>query len=461
MKKRLIPALLLLFVPQLMAYTTFTVRYGGDGDDRAYDVLQLSDGGYVFVGETESSGSGQLDLWAVRTDSLGNVLWGVTAGGGYDDCGYSIAPSSDGGFVVAGKTASFGSGYDDVFIVKLSSDGQILWERVYGGESYDEARSIKALPDGGYIVAGRTKSFGAGYYDVYVLRLDENGDTLWTRTFGGDNNDEAYCVEPTDDGGYVVAGKTASIGSPGSNVLLLKISSSGVGEWMEAYGNINWDEGYSVAQTEDEGFLVAGKTLSSETGSFDIYLVRTDSEGDSLWARTIGESGDDEAWCLRSIGEGNYILTGASRAGEDFQVVLYRLDSAGNTVWSRDYGGPLDDGGFSVVETADGGFIIAGKSARNGGGDDAYLVKTDPEGIVEVEEGLLPSRLSPRRLIAIPNPFWGSCLLSPEGPLFRIYDLGGKLVYKGYGPQVGEGLKPGVYFVKASGYAPLMITKLR
>ena len=461
MKGRLVPVFLVLFVTQLAAYITFMERFGGEADDRAYDVIQLSDGGYVFVGETESYGSGQLDLWVVRTDSLGTILWDKTAGGGYDDCGYSIAFSPDGGFVIAGKTASFGSGYDDVYLVKLSAGGQILWEKVYGGESYDEARCIKAVPDGGYIVAGRTKSFGAGYYDVYLLRLNENGDTLWTKTFGGDNNDEAYCVEVTDDGGFVVAGKTASVGSPGSNVLLLKVSSSGVGEWMEAYGDINWDEGYSVVQTEDGGFLVAGKTLSSETGSFDMYLVRTNSEGDSLWARTIGGSGDDEAWCLRKIGDENYILTGGSRGGEDFQAVLYMLDSAGNTVWSRDYGGPLDDEGFSVLSTADGGFMIAGKSARNGGGDDAFLVKTDPDGIVKVEEKPLPPGLGLRTLTAFPNPFGGSCLLSPKGPLFRIYDLGGKLVYRGYGPEVGVGLKPGVYFVMAPGYAPLMITKLK
>jgi len=210
--------------------TLWTRTYGGSSDEKGYSAQLTSDGGYIIAGYTGSFGAGRSDVYLLKTDSSGDTLWTRTCGGSDSDCGYSVQQTSDGGYIIAGETESFGAGDDDVYLVKTDSDGDTLWTRSYGGSGYDRGRSVQQTSDGGYIIAGYTNSFGAGNTDVWLLRTDSSGDTLWTRTYGEMPYDYGHSVELTSDGGYIIAGDTRSFGAGDYDVWLIKV----VGEELPA-----------------------------------------------------------------------------------------------------------------------------------------------------------------------------------------------------------------------------------
>jgi len=292
----------------------------------------------------------------------GDTLWTRTYGGSHEDWGYSVQQTSDGGYVIAGSTHSFGAGSADVYLVKTDSSGDTLWTRTYGGSVWDIGYSVQQTSDGGYIIAGRTDSFGAGYSDVYLVKTDSSGDTLWTRTYGGRDWDQARSVHQTSDGGYIIAAS-----HPGG-LWLLKTDFSGDTLWTRTYEG----GGYSVQQTTDGGYIIAGGT------SDDVWLLKTDSSGDSLWTRAYGGRGSDVASSVQQTSDGGYIIAGHtwSFGTGEYDVYLVRTDSSGDTLWTRTYGGRDWDQARSVQQTSDGGYIIAGETRSFGaGGDDVYLLR--------------------------------------------------------------------------------------
>ena len=187
--------------------------YGGSDWDEAYAVQQTRDGGYIVAGHTESYGVNNDDLWVLKLNLQGSVIWQKTYGGVTSDIAYSIQQTTDDGYIVAGSTTSFGEGAQDMWILKLDSMGNISWQKAYGGGNTDNAWSIKQTGDGGYIVAGTTFSFGTGNYDIWIVKLGQNGTPSWQKTYGSGGNDIAYSIQQTTDGGYIVAGYTASFGA--------------------------------------------------------------------------------------------------------------------------------------------------------------------------------------------------------------------------------------------------------
>ncbi len=311
----------------------------------------------------------------------GDTLWTRTYGGSGGDRGCSVQQTSDGGYIIAGGTGSFGAG-GDVYLVKTDSCGDTLWTRTYGGSSLDQAFSVQQTPDGGYIIAGDTKSCGAGLFDVYLVKTDSCGDTLWTRTHGGSDEDAGLSVQQTSDGGYIVAGLTVSFGAGSVDFYLLKTDSCGDTLWTRTYGGSDWDEGYSVQQTSDGGYIIVGQTESFGAGARDVYLVKTDSSGDTLWTRTYGGSGYDEGFSVRQTSDGGYIIAGGTNSfgGDYSDLCLLKTASSGDTLWTRTYGGSNFDKAYSVQQTSDGGYIIAGSTSSFGAGSgDVYLVKVSGE----------------------------------------------------------------------------------
>ena len=205
-------------------------------------------------------------------------LWRTYGGTDYDH-GYSVQQTADGGYIIAGCTWSFGAGDNDVYLIKTNASGDNLWTRTYGGINDDEGWSVQQTSDSGYIVAGWTMSFGAGEADVYLIKANASGDTQWTRTYGGFSDDEGYSVQQTSDGGYVIAGETYSFGAGYRDVYLIKTSASGDTLWTRTYGGTNGDWGYSVQQTSDSGYIIAGSTTSFGAGGSDVYLIKTDANG--------------------------------------------------------------------------------------------------------------------------------------------------------------------------------------
>jgi len=310
--------------------------YGGVGRDRAHSIQQTSDGGYIVAGETSSfSFGGDTDVWVLKIKSDGDRDWQTTCGGSGDDIAYSIQQTSDGGYIVAGETASSGAGGADAFVFKLKSDGSIDWKKSYGGAGDDRARSIQQTPDG-FIVAGETNSFGAGDLDVWVLKLDDSGAVSWQETFGGTKIDAAYSVQRTSDNGYIIAGGATLSGSIFNDVFLLKLDASGnTVQWQNTYGsgtnNISNNVAFSVQQTSDGGYIVAGKAASLGKILGDMWVLKLDSNGGVVWQKTYGGQGSNSANFVRQNLDGGYIVAGETLLGAgDADVWVLKLDGNGS-----------------------------------------------------------------------------------------------------------------------------------
>jgi uncharacterized delta-60 repeat protein len=315
-----------------------------------------------------------------------DTLWTRTYGGGNYDEARSVQQTADGGYIAAGCTYSFGAGAYDFYLLKTDSLGDTLWTRTYGRHDWEWAYSVRQTSDGGYAVAGYTHSLCAGSYDFYLVKTNSQGDTLWTRTYGESGDDVAYSIQQTADGGYVVAGHTSSFGAGSYDFYLVKTDSLGDTVWTRTYGGSNYDYARSVQQTGDGGYIVAGYTMSFGAGTptyANFYLVKTNSEGNALWTHAYGGVYDDRAYSVQQTSEGGYIVAGYTQsfgAGyHDFYLVM--TDSLGDTLWTRTYGGSSDEEAYSVQQTSEGGYIVAGYTQSFGAGyHDFYLVKTNSQG---------------------------------------------------------------------------------
>jgi len=431
-------ALAAILIPSsLTARITFERTYGGADGDIGRSVEQTADGGYVVGGYTYSYGAGSNDVYLVRTNTAGDTLWTQTIGGADHDWSESVQQTADGGFVLAGTTKSFGVGQQDCYLVKVKPNGDTLWTRTLGGMQDDDGYCVQQTADGGYILVGCTFSFGAGESDVYLVKTDAKGDTLWTRAFGGTSYDYGCSVRQTSDGGYVVAGYTYSFGAGYTDVYLIKTDANGDTLWTRAYGGTLDDYGWSVQQTSDGGYVIAGYAYVSGTGYCDIYLIKTDATGDTLWTRTFGGRGEDQGYSVWQTVDDGFVIAGhtTSFGAGGYDVYLVRTDAGGDTLWTRTFGGTTHDHGRSVRQTADGGYVIAGAATSLGAGDvDLYLIKTDSLGDVGVAEQKTPD--APRiTLHAEPNPCRSSTVLHlTTGPLdrsttLRVFDASGRLVW--------------------------------
>ena len=380
--------LVLGFPLTLGAQITFERTYGGIKDDRGYSVRQTSDGGYIITGWTESFGAGERNLYLIKTDAYGDTIWTSTYNYADHGEGYSVQQTSDGGYVAAGTSDG-----GDVYLLKTDANGDTLWSRNYNsgrtaamGENYDEGHCVQQTSDGGYIIVGSAWSWGSY---VYLLKIDANGDTLWTHTYGGESIDVGWSVQQTLDGGYIVAGETYSFGSGEGDVYLIKTDANGDTIWTRTYGGPDHDAGHCVQQTTDGGYIVTGITYSFGGA----YLLKTDANGDTLWTRTY--EGSTTGRSVQQTLDGGYIIAGGCSGAGWSDVYLLKTDANGNVLWSRTYGGRDWDLAYSVQQTSDGGYVIGGWTHSFGSGD-VYLIKTDSNGLTSVEE---------KRPISIPDDF--------------------------------------------------------
>jgi len=311
---------------------TWDRTYGGSKDDWVSSLIQTTDGGYAVAGYTKSFGAGEADFWLLKLDKKGNRIWDKTYGGSGYDYASSLVQTSDGGYAVAGSTESRGAGGRDFWLLKLNSQGKLLWNRTYGGSKDDEARSLIQVNDGGYLLAGWTDSYGAGTYDFWLLKLNSQGKLLWDRTFGERGWDEARTIIQTSDGGYTVAGFTWAKGVEDDDDLwLLKLNSQGKLLWDRTFGGSKEDRASSLIQTSDGGYAVAGSTTSKGAGNYDFWLLKLDKQGNQIWDRTFGAGTLDWANSLVQTSDGGYVVAGSTESkgagGRDFW--LLKLNNQG------------------------------------------------------------------------------------------------------------------------------------
>ena len=299
-----------------------------------------------------------------------NILWKKNFGlNTADDFGRSVIETSDGGIAIVGDTDSFGAGGNDVWLIKTNAGGDTLWTKTYGGTNGDFGYSIKQIKDGGFIIGGATYSYGVGGADFYIIRTDSIGDTLWTKTFGEVNDDFCLSLDTLVDG-YILAGKKNSNQPFKPDIWIIKIDQIGNLIWQKTYSTSGDDVAYSVDKTNDGGFIIAAEW--SAVG----LLMKINSLGDSLWSKSL-EAG------LRSVTRsdyGGYILTGAIWNGaEEVNVLLLKTDSLGNTEWERTYDYQNDyDIGYSVQQTIDGGYIVCGSGQWDV--NYGWIIRTDSVG---------------------------------------------------------------------------------
>ncbi len=378
---------LTLLVPysrQQETFISFVKAIGGVNEEyTASFIQQTSDGGYILGGYTNSFGAGSDDDLIIKLDSLGNIEWAKTIGGSGADHAYFIRQTSDGGYIITGRTNSAGAGSHDYFVVKLNSSGEAVWMRTIGGGGAEYSDSICQTSDGGYIVVGRTTSFGAGSSDVLVVKLNPAGEIEWARTIGGSGAEYAYSVQQTSDGGYIVGGHTTSFGAGDYNVLIIKLTNSGNVEWAKIIGGSGTEYFNYIQQTLDGGYIMSGKTSSFGAGNDDYFIVKLNSLGEVIWAEAIGGSNAEQARAIRQTSEGGYIVGGytSSFGAGNRDALIVKLDSLGNIEWAKTIGGLYDETSSFIQQTLDGGYISTGRTTSFGaGGGDLFIVKLDSSG---------------------------------------------------------------------------------
>jgi len=354
--------LFLLQFSAIKVYPGWFRHYGSVGDDGAFSIQQTSDGGYVVAGYSGIYSNGHNDIAIYRLDSSGNKVWFKHYGGTNYDHAYSIQQTSDGGYIVSGDTDSYTYGGYDITIYKLDSSGNKIWFKHYGGTQDEAGYSIQQTSDGGYIVAGYTKSYTYGNEDFIIYRLNSSGNKVWFKHYGGTGDDSAWSIQQTSDSGYIVGGMTDSYTYGADDFAIYKLDSNGNKVWFKHYGGNHYDKGKSIQQTSDGGYVMGGHTVSYTYGNEDFAIYRLDSSGNKVWFKHYGGTDSDQGKSIQQTSDGGYIITGYTHSysfGES-DIAIYKLNSSGNKVWFKHYGGTDFDYGKSIKQTSDGGYIITG-----------------------------------------------------------------------------------------------------
>ena len=414
--------------------TLWIKTFGGNNYDVGYSVQQTIDGGYIITGHTNSFGVGGYDVWLIKTDAVGDTMWTRTFGGIYYDEGHSIQQTADSGYVITGSTRSYGAGGYDVWLIKTNAIGDTLWSKTFGDFSNDYGHSVQQTSDGGYIIIGESLSIGTGN-NVFLIKTNPDGENLWTKSFGGVYHEQGFSVKQTNDGGYIIAG-VSWLSSPIRDIWLIKTDADGDSMWTKEFGYSNTDDwSHSVQQTIDGGYIITGETTSDGAGGYDVWLIKTDAIGDTLWSKTFGGIGNDYGYSVQQTTDSGYIITGYtdSFGAGGYDVWLIRTDATGDTLWTKTFGGALPDFGHCVQQTTDGGYIVSGYTISYGeGGGDVWLIKVaaHPTAIDETAQFLINDY---KLLQNYPNPFNPSTTISfsiPQNGMvtLKVFDLLGNEV---------------------------------
>ncbi len=356
--------------------------YGEESIEIAYSVSETADDGFILVGETWSDTEGMNDFYVVKTNASGDSVWSRKYGGSERERAHTVHQTTNGGYYIGGFTETYASGYIDIWLLRVNDHGDTLWTRTYGTSSaYERAYCGDLTSDGGYILAGNKSGTG----DYYVVRVDSLGNEMWTKSYKPNDGPyvyEAYGIQETPDGGFIIAGN-------GDSLYVVKTTSSGDVEWDRTYGA--GDLCYDLDQTDDGGYVVAGARPIDT--NYYVFLMKIDAVGDTLWSNHWGRNQNSRGHTVTQTDDGGFIVAGFTFAQAEWvdSVYVIKTDSLGNTEWEEVYGGSRDDQAWDIHQTADDNYIITGYTASSGAGDDDfYLIKLSSEHTPAVAIDLIP-----------------------------------------------------------------------
>jgi len=357
--------------------------YGGPATEICFSAVETNDGGYALVGYTYSFGSGDADIWIVKTDPNGNMEWNRTFGTqNHEDASHLIA-TDDGGYIIVGTYTPIGFDNRDVWLIKTDSTGNIEWNKTYGGNGDDKPWRIVKTSDYGYAIAGRTSSYSQGQNDYLLFKIDSTGNLQWNTTFGGAEEESARGILETPDKGFLITGWSGSYGAGELDFWLVKTDGNGKHEWNQTYGGTKTERAITTILTNDGNYITVGNSASFGQGETDILLVKIDNSGNQIWNVTYGGKSAETPFGIIEALDGGYGIVGHSfsfGAGED-DVWFIKTDSNGNMVFNQTFGGEPADSARTIMQGTDGGYIIAGSTASFGQGEnDFWLVKIDETG---------------------------------------------------------------------------------
>lgn len=465
--------------------------FGGTDSDEGVVAKQTSDGGFIIIGNTSSTDgdvtdpSNSSDFWILKLNSSGTIQWQKTLGSLNTDSAYDIEQTSDGGYVFIGTVGNsngdvIGNYGSQIWVVKLNSSGVITWQKTLGGTYEEIGYCIKQTSDGGYIIAGSNNSNDGdvtgnhGFIDAWIIKLNSTGILQWQKSYGGTEFDAAYNIKQTSDGGYIVAAYTGSNNGNITNfhgfydVWILKLNSIGNLVWQKTLGGLGQDIANEIQITNDGGYIIAGGTGSydgdvfGQHGGFDAWVVKMNSFGTIQWQKTIGGSSGDTSSSIKQTNDGGYIicgntvsndgdLTGNNINGDGW---VFKLNSLGMIEWQKSIGEVYIDSFSSVQQTADGGFILAGTTASSNfegvsthGNNDYLIVKLSAETLAN-------ENFNNNALIIYPNPVTNFLMINSSSYTInniKIIDLNGKTIeqlkYKSEAIDVSK-LLPGIYTIE-------------
>jgi predicted secreted protein len=362
---------------------------GGEFDDKAAGIIVSSDGGYAIAGTTSSFGAGGSDFWLIKVDENGNMEWNTTYGGTESDVAAALICTSDGGYALAGETSSYGNGETDFWLIKVDSSGNVQWNRTFGGQTDDVATCVIQTSDGGYAVAGYWLEDDSSE-DALLVKTDSLGNVEWNRTYGGAGGESIYSVVQTSEGGYALAGVSTSYSDEGKpDFWLVKTDPNGIMEWNKTYTEQNTDCAKSLIQTSDGGYTMAGFVRQAIIAPSDVWVIKVDSAGNSVWNVTWQSVEYAMVNGMIQNRDGGCLVSGATSDLNGFLnlssfMFLIKIDADGTMKWIKTFDGLGDNNSLFVVQKETDGYALAGttKATDEGTYYDIWFAKTDLHGDV-------------------------------------------------------------------------------
>ncbi len=352
--------------------------YGGSDTDRAMAVVALEDGDVAIAGTCKSFDSVQSDICVTRVNSKGKTVWRKMLGGKNIDLASGISRAKDGSILVVGTSRSFSKSRDrDIYVAKISLDGKGIWQTTFGKERAEYGRAIAGTDDGGAIVVGESESFGNGYKDIYIVKMDKNGRMLSEKKIGGEKEELVRGLTRTLDGNLVLVGSRELDRAGDSDFFLLKMDQDGNKIWARTYGGEYEDILNAVTPTLDGGIVATGYTRSFGSAQTDLSVMKFSQKGDLIWHKIYGYKHYDFANSITMTREGDFVIAGGTNSmGEGvYDVYVLALDREGELFWSGLYGDINTDIANGITRTSDGSIVVVGESDSYGNAKDFFLLK--------------------------------------------------------------------------------------